>query len=117
MTSSFRMKSMAAILFLAPAATAWGALPLSFEPNRGQTAPSVDFIVRSRDGMGFLVGGALTFRFRRCAGTAARTEAPECRRYAFRMRLAGARRAKGQGLQPLPGVASYFHGADPSRWI
>ncbi|HZM26390.1 MAG TPA: hypothetical protein VFB89_03475, partial [Gemmatimonadales bacterium] len=95
----------------APALASWGSLPVSFEPNRGQTHPSVDFIARSRDGVGFLAGGALTLRLDRCA------RARDCRTHAVRMRLAGAHPRKPEGLKPLPGIASYFLGSDPSRWI
>jgi MYXO-CTERM domain-containing protein len=103
----------------APELAGWGALPLSFEPNRGQTAPSVDFLVRSQEGIGFLAGGALTVRFERCVASDTRPRAlPRgCRSYAFRMRLDGATRRKSDGLDPLPGIASYLIGKDPSRWV
>ena len=35
----------------APGLAKWGALPLSFEPNRGQTDPAVNFLVRSSEGV------------------------------------------------------------------
>ncbi|HZN95091.1 MAG TPA: SBBP repeat-containing protein, partial [Myxococcales bacterium] len=102
----------------APAPGGWGALPISFEPNRGQTDAPVDFIARGGDGTGFLVGGALTLRFDRCAAASRPRARPHgCRGYAVRMSLAGARPRKAEGLRRLPGVASYFLGSDPSRWI
>ncbi|HVE82571.1 MAG TPA: hypothetical protein VND93_06975, partial [Myxococcales bacterium] len=97
----------------APAPASWGSLPVSFEPNRGQAPPSVDFVARSRDGAGSLAGGALTLRLDRCA----RARTRGCRARAVRMRLAGARPVKPEGLEPLPGITSYFLGSDPSRWI
>src|SRR3954465_1192913 len=112
--------SIAALLVLAAAtpvgAARWGELPLSFEPNRGQTAPAVDFLVRSQEGTGFLAGGALTVRFARCAATVPRPRTPprDCRSYAFRMGLDGAARRKARGLEPLPGIANYFIGRNPS---
>jgi len=64
----------------------------------------VDFVARSREGVGFLAGGALTLRFDRNA-------------HPIRMRLAGARPRRPEALEPLPGITSYFLGSDPSRWI
>lgn len=87
----------------APAPAGWGSLPVSFEPNRGQAPPQVDFITRSRDGAGVLTGGALTLRLGHV--------------HAVRMRLAGAHSRKPEALEPLPGIASYFLGSDPSRWV
>lgn len=94
--------ALAAPTRAAPALAGWGSLPVSYEPNRGQTHPSVDFIARSRDGVGFLAGGALTLRFDR---------------HAVRISLAGARPRKPEAQEPLPGITSYFLGSDPSRWI
>ncbi|HEY8207369.1 MAG TPA: SBBP repeat-containing protein [Myxococcaceae bacterium] len=95
--------ALAAPAGAAPALASWGSLPVSFEPNRGQAPSSVDFVARSRDGVGMLAGGALTLRFDRS--------------HAVRMSLAGARPQMPEGLKPLPGITSYFHGSDPSRWI
>jgi len=93
-----------------------GQLPVSFEPNRGQTLPPVDFVARSRDGVGLLAGGALTLHLDRCARSRSR-DARDCRTRAVHMTLAGARARKPEALEPLPGITSYFLGSDPSRWI
>jgi hypothetical protein len=93
----------------ARARTAWGNLPLSFEPNRGQTHPDVDFLSRGNGYALFLTSTEAVLVLRapgpREAGTV------------VRMQVVGARPgAKATGAQELPGRTSYFVGKDPGKW-
>lgn len=80
--------------------------PLSFEPNQGQAAPGFDFVVKTAS-LGVLLddGDALL-----------QVPGPSGRHAGLRLHLAGARRAQGEGVSPLPGVTHYLTGRDPSRW-
>jgi hypothetical protein len=94
--------------------------PLSFEPNRGQADPAVEFLSH---GSGFalsLAPGEIALRLERqkpapvASGgqTAGRSSGDT-----LRMSLIGAdRRANGVGLVQQPGVVSYFIGNDPKGW-
>src|SRR5579863_5586486 len=84
---------------------AFGKLPLSFEPNRGQAAPQVEYLA---NGPGFKL--FLTA-----------TQAVLCRNSEphtpLRMKLVGANRhAHVDPSDRLPGTSNYFLGDDPSKW-
>jgi len=76
---------------------AYGALPLTFEQNAGQTAPQVDFLSRGPGSAIFLTrGGAIV----RLPGGEVRID------------LAGAnRRARARGLEPLGAWSHYITGS------
>jgi uncharacterized repeat protein (TIGR01451 family) len=81
-------------------------LPLSFEPNQGQTDPQVKFLAR---GAGY--GVFLT------ADQAVLTLSSDKNSPVVRMRLAGANpAAAASGSSPLPGKSNYFIGNDPAKW-
>ena len=91
----------------------FGHLPLMFEPNQGQTDPSVKFMARGCGYALFLTGddAVLSLQpaapFRKQAGAAS----------VIHMKLAGARansQLRGSGL--LPGRSNYLIGNDSSRW-
>src|SRR5262245_42912139 len=92
-------------VFPAHAAAAGPALrnlPLSFEPNLGQTDPRVKFLARA-PGMTVFLTSTETVLL-----TA---------RNAIRVRLLGASPdSQGDGLDPLPGRSHWLIGRDPSRW-
>jgi hypothetical protein len=94
----------------APNAPAYARLPWSFETNAGQTDASVDFLAHIQGGTVFLAPTEATLLL----GPA--SQQPPAAQYALRMRWVGAHAAPPVGAQPLPGVASYFLGADRSRW-
>jgi hypothetical protein len=78
-------------------------LPLSFEPNQGQSDDSIDFVARGPDYALFISPGGtvLTLPGRR----------------AIRMTLVGANeQAKAVALEALPGRVNYFVGGDPEKW-
>lgn len=84
--------------------------PLSFEPNQGQAAPTVQFLARGSGYALFLTPGkvVLTMERQRPAAGSAGT---------LRMSLIGANaQAKAVGQARQPGVVSYFIGSDPKKW-
>lgn len=88
---------------------AWGTLPLSFEPNRGQTHPDVQFLSRGNGYALFLTSTE--------AVLVLRTPGAPDAGAVVRMQLVGARpRAKARGVQELPGRTSYFVGRDSGEW-
>ena len=91
---------------VAPAAAdaaAYGALPLRFEVNRGQSDPAVDFLARAGAYTLFLVGGAAVLVGGDDGG-------------ALRMEVRGAApRPAVEGLDALPGEVNYLRG-EPGAW-
>ncbi len=83
----------------------FGALPLRFEPNVGQTEARVKFLARLGRYDLYLTPGEAVFAL----------SGP--RAAALRMKLAGARSdAAARGLEPLAGASNYLTGRDASRW-
>jgi uncharacterized repeat protein (TIGR01451 family) len=82
-------------------------LPLSFEPNQGQTAPQVKFLARGAGYGVFLSSDQAVLTLRSHA------KHPSI----VRMQLAGANpAAAATGTNQLPGKSHYFIGNDPARW-
>jgi hypothetical protein len=106
----------------------YGKLPLSFEPNRGQTAQSVKFLARgsgytlfltNQEAVLSLAGGKAKPAGRpgnskagaRSAGALSQS------RTALRMKLVGANPdASVEGTDELPGKSNYFIGSDRANW-
>ncbi len=77
-------------------------LPLRFEPNLGQSNPSVKFLSRGFGGTLFLNSTDAVLQLGKST---------------VRIRLAGANRASRiEGLEPLPGKSNYFFGSNPGQW-
>jgi hypothetical protein len=113
----------------------YGKLPLSFEMNRGQAEKGVKFTSGGRGYDLALSPSAAVLTLRRAEreqspksdlsrpreqalnmhpGPAARGRKEE---HALRMELVGGNlNARMDGLDPLPGTASYFIGSDPAKW-
>jgi hypothetical protein len=95
-------------------------VPLSFEPNQGQTAATVQFISRGSGYALFLESGEVVLNLERQqpAPATATGQTPEAASVdTLRMSLIGGNaKAKGVGLAPQPGVVSYFIGNDPKNW-
>jgi Beta-propeller repeat len=115
--------TMAAHYHRAPApsaqAAAYGALPLSFEPNVGQTAAGVDFLAHGSGYTLALTAGTAALGLRR--GTTAPTNAAPSAAVAaglqLQLGLVGANpQAPGSGEAPLPGTVNYFLGNDSAAW-
>jgi hypothetical protein len=93
----------------ARARAAWGLLPLSFEPNQGQSHPEVQFLSRGNGYALFLTSTEAVLVLRAPGVPDGGT--------VVRMELVGARRqAEARGLRRLPGRSSYFVGNDPQKW-
>src|SRR5215472_8613520 len=76
-----------------------GTLPLRFEPNQGQAWESVRYLSRAPGYTLLLLTGEFVVAGRDSS--------------ILRVKLAGAnRRARIEGLEPLPGVSNYFFGND-----
>jgi hypothetical protein len=81
-------------------------LPLTFEPNRGQSAPKVSFLSRGNGYALFLTGSEAVLALRGASSNAV-----------VHMRLTGAAAsARAQGLDPLAAKSNYFVGNSPRYW-
>jgi uncharacterized protein (TIGR03437 family) len=93
------VKNMRAIVLFVMSSPGWAAVPLWFEPNQGQAHRSVQFLTRS------------VYLDSTHAGIHTEAEKPVV------MELIGARKnTRGEGLDALPGITSYFLGNDPEKW-
>ena len=103
---------------------AYGKLPLSFEANHGQTAPSVQFLARGAGYSLFLAGNEAVFVLRRGEGgdpksvsASQKSEIRNQKSIALRMNLVGANKVPAaEGLEEQAGKANYFTGNDPAKW-
>ncbi len=114
----------------ARAAQNYGRLPLTFEPNHGQTDPQVRFLSRGRGYTLFLTGSETVLSLKKpsAAGKsklengnskiASQNPNPEPRTpEVLRMKLLGASPAmEFEGQDKLPGISNYFIGKDASKW-
>ena len=106
----------------------YGKLPLSFEPNHGQTDPRVKFLSRGRGYTLFLTSTEAVLTLRKAAqlnpqhnvdvmpsfeATDAQALAPAV----IRMELVGGNPApRVVGFEELPGKSNYFIGNDHKKW-
>jgi hypothetical protein len=98
-------------------AAAYGKLPLSFEPNRGQTAKEVEWLARGPEYTLFLAGHDAVLEMSAISAARKPGELPKVDASALRMNLLGANRVESaSGEEPLPGKANYFTGKDASKW-
>lgn len=82
-------------------------LPLSFEPNQGQTDARVKFLARGAGYGVFLTADQAVLTLRSQAKPSS----------SVRMQLAGANPAAAvTGASQLPGKSNYFIGNDPAKW-
>ena len=104
------------------AAVNYGKLPLSFEPNLGQTSPLVQFLARGPQYTLYLAGDDAVLRINKIVPGASAASDPAKLRptvtsSAVRMSLLGARpSASTTAEDPQPGKANYFTGNDPAKW-
>ncbi len=124
-----------ALLFAGASASAhlemlssYGKLPLTFEPNRGQTDTQVKFMARGAGYTLFLTRDEIVFSLPQNRATHAvpqdaanailNTPKPVPQyTNVFRVQLVNADpNARVTGLNELPGRTNYFRGNDPSRW-
>lgn len=95
----------------------YGKIPLSFEPNKGQTDASVQFTSRGSGYSLFLTKDEVVLNLeRQQAATQGEKPAP-APVDTLRMKLVGASAATTiTGLDPQSGVVSYLIGNDPKKW-
>lgn len=94
----------------------YGALPLSFEANLGQTDPSVSFLSRGNGYTLFLTDREAVLTLRNPSSTSA--QKAQSAGTALRLKLLGANGHPAvTGRDELPGKVNYLIGNDPSKWL
>jgi hypothetical protein len=99
----------------------YGKIPLSFEPNKGQTDPSVQFLSRGSGYSLFLTQNEVVLNLER-QRMASPSQTPGSQpgvamADTLRMKLLGANpNVAVTGLEPQSGVVSYLIGNDPKKW-
>ena len=90
------------------------SLPLSFEPNRGQSEDGVQFVARGPGYALYLNQDGPSFQFSSAVGTSAARTKPS-----LAIKLAGVKRSKATmlGLDEQPSKSSYYSGSDPKKWV
>src|ERR1035438_6824820 len=89
------------------------SVPLSFEPNQGQTDSTVQFLSRGSGYALFLTPGEVVLSLERQQPASPEAASVDT----LRMSLIGANpKTNLIGLAPQPGVVSYFIGNDPKNW-
>ncbi|HEY4357691.1 MAG TPA: Ig-like domain repeat protein [Acidobacteriaceae bacterium] len=100
-----------------PAPAGYGLLPLTFEPNHGQTSPAVQWISRGPDYAFLLTGHDAVLQLYTAPSADDGKGKKPAGDVALRMNLLGARSAPSSaGEDPQPGRANYFTGNKPSQW-
>ncbi len=111
-------------------AAAYGRLPLSFEPNRGQTDSRVKFLSRGNRYSLFLTDSSAVLALSmdepsssnrlNPSGLSQKTPLSGAKSFktdVIRMELAGARpNLRVTGAEQLQGTANYFIGQNPAKW-
>jgi hypothetical protein len=89
-------------------------LPLSFEPNRGQSEAGVQFVARGPGYTLRLNHDGSSIQFSPDAGTPASQKSAR-----FEIRLAGSNKTHSRllGKDEQPSKSSYFTGSDPKKWL
>lgn len=89
---------------------AYENLPLSFEPNRGQVSPHVQFLSRGAGYSVYLSPGEAELHLN--------PSEPTGRNVRLKFQLQGANKGGGiRGESPLPGHSNYLFGSDSSQWL
>jgi len=105
----------------------YGALPLGFELNQGQTDGAVDFLARAGGYLLFLTPTEAVMAFDNSAAHSSQSNReellstdrnqPSPPRLIVRMQLEGANPATSvEGLDELASRTNYFSGSDPAQW-
>ena len=97
---------------------AYGNLPLTFEPNRGQTDATVQWVSRGNAATVFLTGADAVIEMSKLPLRGKRGEPLKpVENSSLRMNLLGARTPrKASGEEAAGGTANYFTGNDPKQW-
>jgi hypothetical protein len=93
------------------------SLPLSFEPNQGQSAAPVKFMAHGSGYGLFLTAGEAVLQLQRPSIKTSVSAPKPDPASVIRMRLEGAdSSARISGESPLGGKSNYFIGNDPAKW-
>jgi len=93
------------------------SVPLSFEPNQGQSGPQVQFLSRGSGFAIFLAPGEVGLNLEKPAPSTGKERTAHSSADSLRMSLIGANhKADGVGLERQGGTVSYFIGNDPQNW-
>jgi hypothetical protein len=93
------------------------SVPLSFEPNQGQTDSAVQFLSRGSGYVLSLAPGKVVLNLERQTPKASGHTSEKPQADTLRMCLVGANaRANAKGVARQTGVVSYFIGNDPAKW-
>jgi hypothetical protein len=96
---------------------AYNRLPLSFEANRGQADPRVQFLSRGSGYTLFLASTDAVLALRGPGAIGTRAEFPDHETAVLRMKVLGASAsARPAGIAELPGRSNYLVGNDPAAW-
>jgi hypothetical protein len=97
-------------------------MPMAFEPNRGQTDASVEYVGRGKRLTVFLTGQEIAIRVAKPGGLSPRALSrppPDAHREsdgALILRVAGNNEFAWKGAEKLRGESNYFVGNDPRKW-
>ena len=95
----------------------YGKIPLSFEPNKGQTDPSVKFLSRGSGYSLFLTKDEVVLNLERQSGSATDNVRKPASVDTLRMKLMGASANSAvTGLDTQTSTVSYLIGNDPKKW-
>jgi len=98
-------------------ADALSAIPLSFEPNQGQSDPTVKFLSHGNGYSLFLTDSAAVLVLAKHENRSKLSGRTSVSGDVIRMELSRANaNTHVSGAEPLPGKANYFIGNDPSKW-
>lgn len=98
-------------------AAKYGQVPLSFEPNKGQTDPSVRFLSRGSGYSLFLTKDEVVLNLERQNAGVTTTGQKPASVDSLHMKLLGASDASAiTGLEPQSGVVNYLIGNDQKKW-
>ncbi|MGC2162987.1 MAG: hypothetical protein WA634_13815, partial [Silvibacterium sp.] len=95
----------------------YGKLPLSFEPNLGQSSSNVQWLARGPESTLFLSGNDATVQINHIEKVKGDGfELSRAHSASLRMSLLDSQPSQSIGEQPQPGKANYFTGKDSSHW-
>ena len=90
-------------------------LPLSFEPNVGQTDSAVRFMARSKGMIVYFTDNEIVMSLNRREKGA--DGVSKANRHVIKMKMTNGRPPlQAQGLDPQGGVSNYYRGNDPKAW-
>jgi uncharacterized repeat protein (TIGR01451 family) len=96
---------------------AFGRLPLSFEPNQGQSDSRVKFLAHGNGYGLYLTSSEAVLALPQLSKVSSQVSSKDQSRPVVEMQFGGANQsAQLTGTNLLPGKSNYFIGNDPSRW-